>query len=186
MNDEPSIVESVIHRRRSSLAIDADTVVDRSTIERLTRAGQAAPNHRRTRPLRIAVVEGDGRRRLGNAIAEAMAQRGDEPAKVEKSRTKYLRAPIVLVVASARGDSDLETEENRYAVAASIENMLILAESLGMAALWGSPPHGSQTAITSVSGFETTDHVIGLVYLGWPSAEPPMSERPDPIVRWID
>lgn len=185
-DDTAARVERVIHGRTSALTIDRDQDVDPDVLERLALAAQAAPNHRRTRPLRLAFVRGDSRRRLGEVIAEAMSVRGDEPTKVDKTRTKYMRSPVVVVAASAAGDSDVETEENRYAVAAGIQNMLLLAEALGLRALWGSPAKGADQAITSLCGFDPTDHVLGLVYLGWPMGDPPANDRPAPVVRWLD
>lgn len=179
-------VEQVIHRRASALTIDRNRDVDPGILGRLALAAQAAPNHRRTRPLRIAFVRGDSRRRLGEAIADSMARRGDDPAKVDKTRTKYERSPVVVVVASAEGTSPTETEENRYAVAAGIQNMLLLAEELGLRALWGSPAKGANDAITALCGFDGGDHVIALVYLGWPIGDPPENARPAPVVRWLD
>jgi nitroreductase len=107
-----------------------------------------------------------------------MAMIGDDEAKVTKARTKYLRSPVVLVVASAQGSSENETEENKYAVAAGIQNMLLMAHSLGLAALWGSPAKGANEAITRMCGFETSDHVMGLVYVGWPTQQAPDVVRP--------
>lgn len=180
------IVEAIIHRRKSAMTINRDQPVGRDILERLVRVAQAAPNHRKTRPLRLAVVQGDSRAALGEAIAAAMAAHGDADNKVEKARTKYLRAPVVVVVASAAGDTDFETEENRYAVAAGIQNMLVLAEAIGLTVLWSSPAHGANDATTSLCGFDPTDHVMGLIYLGWPLREAPVVERPDPIVHWMD
>lgn len=180
------IIESIIHRRKSAMTIERDAPVDRAIVERLVLVAQAAPNHRKTRPLRVGVVQGPSRAVLGEAIAAAMAAHGDTDVKVEKARTKYLRAPVVLVVAAAAGDTPFETEENRYAVAAGIQNMLLLAESLGLTALWSSPAHGANDAITGVCGFDSSDHVLGLVYMGWPTREAPVVERPAPIVHWLD
>jgi nitroreductase len=89
-----------------------------------------------------------------------------------------LRSPVVLVVASAQGSSENETEENKYAVAAGIQNMLLMAHSLGLAALWGSPAKGANEAIARTCGFETSDHVMGLVYVGWPTQQAPDVVRP--------
>lgn len=187
MEDHPdTVVEAVIHRRVSSLAIDRDRDIDDDVLARLAAAAQAAPNHRRTRPLRLAMLRGDARRRLGEAIAEVMAKRGEDTAKVDKARSKYLRAPVVVVAASAAGSTNLETEENRYAVAAGIQNILLLGESLGLRTLWGSPAHGAQRAIGTVCGFDADVQVLGLVYVGWPLGEAPHSERPVARVHWLD
>jgi nitroreductase len=56
--------------------------------------------------------------------------------------------------------------------------MLLMAHSLGLAALWGSPAKGANEAITRFCAFETSDHVMGLVYVGWPTQQAPDVVRP--------
>lgn len=179
----PDDLLSLITSRRSSVLIDADRPVDESVIDQMVTAAQFAPNHKRTWPARFAVISGESRLALGTAIADAMAARGDDAAKVEKTRTKYMRSPYVIVVASALGESETETEENKYAVAAGIQNMLLMAHSHGLASLWGSPAKGANDAIAHVCGFDPTDAVIGIVYVGWPSREPAVVERPAPCIQ---
>lgn len=174
----PEELASLIERRRSSLLIDANSVVSPDDIIAFTHAAQWAPNHKRTWPLRICAITGESRRQLGEVIADAMRDRGDEAQKVEKTRTKYLRSPLVLAVASAEGTSPSETAENSYAVAAGIQNLLLTAEARGYAALWGSPAKGSNGAITLFCGFDTTDTVMGLIYVGRPTQTPPPVDRP--------
>jgi nitroreductase len=178
-------IERVIHSRVSAMTIDNDKPVAREIIERVLLAAQAAPNHRTTRPLRIAVLQGDARLRFGEAIANTMQANGDEQVKVDKTRTKYGRAPIVIVVASAEGSSELETEENRYSVAAGVQNMLILIEALGLTALWSTPPKQTNHTMTEFCEFDYTDHVMGIVYLGWGTRAAVAKQRPAPIVQWL-
>jgi nitroreductase len=177
---------ALIAARRSNIFIDAESVVTDHQIHQLVNAAHSAPNHKRTWPLRIAVVRGDSRLALGAVIADAMATRGDDEAKVLKTRSKYLRAPVIFVVASALGESVSETEENKYAVAAGIQNLLLTAEAMGLAALWSSPAKDSNGVITQFCTFESTDHVIGLIYLGSPSKPAPAVERPAPHVTYLD
>jgi nitroreductase len=173
---------NLIASRRSSVLIDQSRDVDPLIIEQMISAAQWAPNHKRTWPARFCVVSGESRGILGHAIADAMAARGDDEAKVLKTRTKYARSPYVLIVASANGASGSETEENRYAVAAGIQNMLLVAHTHGLATLWGSPAKGAHEAINAFAGFDETDHVLGLIYVGWPLQEVPTVERPAPVV----
>ena len=181
----PDELENLIRSRRSSLLLDAEKQVTNDLLQRITDAAQFAPNHRRTWPLRVAAVTGASRSVLGDTIADAMAMFGDDEAKVTKARTKYLRSPVVLVVASATGSSDNETEENKYAVAAGVQNMLLMAESFGLAALWGSPPKGANDAITTLCAMEPTDHVMGIIYLGWPTQSVAAPERPTNQVSYL-
>ena len=176
---DPAALRNLVQTRRSSMLIDASATVEAEVIDDIINAAQWAPNHKRTWPARFCTVTGDSRRILGEAIADAMAARGDDAAKVEKTRTKYMRSPWVIIVAAAEGTSASETEENGYSVAAGIQNLLLSAHSHGLAALWGSPAKGAQEAINNFAGFESTDRVIGLVYIGKPNGNVPVVERPD-------
>ena len=181
----PQDLLDLITSRRSSVLIDRERAVDESVINEMITAAQYAPNHKRTWPARFAVVSGDSQLVLGNAIADSMSKRGDEKFKIDKTRTKYTRSPYVIVVASAKGESDTETEENKYAVAAGVQNMLLVAHAHGLATLWGSPAKGANKAITKVCGFHDTDHVLGIVYVGWPAHSVDHVERPAPYVKHL-
>ena len=178
-------IERIIHSRISAMTIDRDKPVARNIIERILLAAQAAPNHRKTRPLRIAVLQNDARLRFGEAVADTMQHNGDDQVKVDKTRTKYGRAPVVLVVASAVGASELETQENHYAVAAGIQNMLLMIESLGMTALWSTPAKGTHHTMAQFCQFDDTDHVVGIVYFGWGTRDAVTKDRPAPSVHWL-
>jgi nitroreductase len=175
----PEELEGLITARRSNLLIDASREVDPQIVDRIVNSAQWAPNHKRTWPLRVAVVSGDSRRTLGDTIADAMAVHGDDEMKVTKTRGKFMRSPIVIVVASAEGATTNETEENKYAVAAGVQNMLLMTQSFGLAALWGSPVKGANDAITALCSMEPTDHVMGIVYVGWPTQTVAAPQRPD-------
>lgn len=181
----PDDLERIIHRRTSGMTIDREKPVDRTVIERIVGAAQAAPNHRKTRPLRVAVLEGDSRLAFGAAVAAVMEARGEEEHKVEKARSKYGRAPVVLAVASAPGETELETTENGFAVSAGIQNMLLMVEAFGMTALWSSPVKGAEAEMNEFCGFPEGATMIGLVYLGHGTRKTPPRDRPAPEVNWL-
>jgi nitroreductase len=181
----PDDLAALIAARRSNIFIDAESVVSDIQVEQMINAVQWAPNHKRTWPARIAVVRGESRRGLGEVIADAMATRGDDETKVTKTRTKYLRAPVVFVVASAGGETANETEENKYAVAAGIQNLLLTAEAMNLAALWSSPAKGANDVITSFCNMDNTDHVLGIVYVGTATKEAPSAPRPPANVTFL-
>lgn len=181
----PEELSKLVRSRRSSLLIDAQREVPRPTVEALLELVTWAPNHKRTWPWRLAVLSGDTRRVLGETIADVMAAQGDDAPKVEKTRKKYLRSPLVIAVGAAAGDSPERTAENRYAVAAGIQNLLLGAQASGLAALWGSPMRGANSAINVVCEFPPDTEVLGLVYLGWPTGDVESPGRPAPDVRWL-
>ena len=171
--------------RRTSMLVDRELPVLRIVVEQLCELAQWAPNHKRTWPWRFAVAEGDGRARLGNTIADAMQRHGDPPEKVAKARTKYLRTPSVLVVGAAAGDSETRSSENRDAVAAGVQNILLAATSIGLASFWGSCPKGANDDVVELAGFEHGTHVAALIYLGWATQTVVAPERPPVKVNAI-
>ena len=53
---------------------------------------------------------------------------------------QYLRAPTVVAIASAADEDPIKHHENKYAVAAAAQNILIGAAAAGLAAAWRSGP----------------------------------------------
>lgn len=183
MTDSP--VDHAIRTRRTSMQVQKDRPVPRELVEELCTLATWAPNHKRTWPWQFALAEGDGRARLGEAIADAMEVHGDPPEKVAKTRTKYLRTPATLVVGSAPGDTAERTAENRDAVAAGIQNLLLAATERGIATYWGSCPKGAHEAVAALSGFEPGTHVAALIYLGWADGDVAVPERPPVTLHTI-
>lgn len=177
---------ALVRARRTQLVMDVDRPVERQTIDDLCTLATWAPNHQMTWPWQFAVFTGESRRALGEVAAAAMAARGDAEMKVNKTKTKYLRAPAIVVVGTAVGESDLQTEENRDAVAAGVQNLLLGATTLGLASFWSSCPKGANDPVAAHCGFPEGAHVTAMVYLGWPARETPQGQRPPAAIRWFD
>ena len=167
------------------MLVDKQRPVPHDMLRDLCELAQWAPNHKRTWPWRFAIAEGEARARLGEVIADAMQSRGDPPEKVEKARTKYLRTPVTLVVGSAPGDSPLRTAENRDAVAAGIQIMLLAATEQGLASYWSTCPKGANDVVAELCGFEPETHISALIYLGWATSTVEVTGRPAPDVHVI-
>ena len=186
MNDDYSTLARIIRDRRTNLIVDRDRTVSTEVVDELCELATWAPNHKRTWPWRFAHLTGEARARLGTACADVMAARGEEEARVTKTRGKYLRTPSVLVVGSEAGDSDLRTAENRDTVAAAVQNLLLGATARGLASFWSSCPKGANDVVAELCGFTADTTIVAIVYLGHPAATAPVVERPGVDVRHID
>ena len=89
------------------------------------------------------------------------------------------------MVGSAPGDSPMRTAENRDAVAAGIQTMLLAATNQGLASYWGSCPKGANDVVADLCGFEPGTHITALIYLGWASSTVESPSRPAPQVNVI-
>ena len=177
-------IAALIRRRRTSMLVDRSREIPHDLVRELCDLAQWAPNHKRTWPWRFALLEGDARARLGNALADVMAAMGDPPEKVDKTRGKYLRTPATLVIGSAPGDSPLRTAENRDATSAGIQNLMLGATAAGLATYWGSCPKGANDTVVDLCGFEPGTHIAALVYLGWATSEVAPPDRPSPAITF--
>jgi nitroreductase len=177
--------DALLASRRTCLRMDPDRAVDPATIGELCRLATLAPNHHRTEPWRFAVCTGDGRRALGDVLAGELGQAGAPPERIAKTRVKYLRAPAMVLVGAAAGPDALTTEENRDAVAAAVQNLLLGATARGLATFWSSVAAPRSPALLDLCGFEDDAVVIAAVYLGHPTATCPPPGRSGPRVRWI-
>ena len=185
MSNDVVTVDRIIRRRRTNMFVDTGRVVPDEVIDELCALATWAPNHKRTWPWRFASVTGSARSRLGEVVSDVLATNNEDPAKVAKARTKYERTPNILVIGSMVGDSIDRTAENRDAVAAAAQNLMLAATARGIATYWGSCPRGAHEDVASFAGFEPDTTIVGIFYVGYEADEVAVPERPPVVVNHI-
>jgi nitroreductase len=175
---------TLIEGRRSNLRIDVGRLVPDALLVRLCELAARAPNHHLTNPFRFAILTGDARARLGEAVAAHVASAGGDERAVEKARTKYLRAPAVVVVAceSAADAGEVTRREDRDATAAAVQTLLLAAEAAGLAAFWGTGAAVDAPAANAACGLPPAAVIVALVYVGWPLERIRATSRPAPSI----
>jgi nitroreductase len=180
-------LSELVRSRRSNLRMDPDQPVPAEVVEQLCELAMWAPNHMRTNPWKFAVFTGAGRSRLGATFEEAMVTRGETDAdRLKKARTKYLRAPTMLLVGAAAHDDPILHAENRDAVAAGVENLLLGATALGLASYWSTGEIAGVVGVKKLAGFGQRDQLVAVIYLGWPAAPLPAPPKVAPPITVID
>lgn len=178
--------DSLVRARRTNLKVDRRRPVPPALVEQLCRLATWAPNHHRTWPWRFAALTGDARARLGAVVGDHQQAAGDPPARVEKTRGKYLRSPTVLVVACSPDPDPRRAKEDRDAVAAGIQNLLLGATAAGLASYWGTGLVVDVPEVRELCGFRPDDVVMAAIYLGWPvDGGPEAPARPEPALRHV-
>ncbi len=150
-------------------------------IEKLLSAAVQAPNHYKVRPWRFVVLTGAGRERLGKVLAQSFAAKfPDAPAAaLDKERAKPLRAPLLVAVGVDKPSEPKVLEiENICAAAAAVENLLLAAHALGLAAKWRTGEDARNPRVKEFLGFAPEQHIIALVYIGYPAVELRAVNRP--------
>jgi nitroreductase len=176
----------LVRSRRTSMIVDQTREVPLGLVDELCALATWAPNHKKTWPWRFAVFTGEGRVRLGDTMAAEMERAGfGDDAKRAKTRTKYLRTPATLVVGCAPHENEMLHDENRDAVAAAIQNLLLGATTLGLASFWSTPAIERPAAVLQLCGFEPDDRLVGVIYLGWATQDCPAPHRPLPAITHV-
>ncbi|MFL7894202.1 MAG: nitroreductase [Anaerolineales bacterium] len=169
--------------------------VPRDLIEKLLSAAVQAPNHYKVRPWRFVVLIESARERLGEVMAQTFIENSsDLPPEVqakamEKERSKPLRSPLLIVVGV---DKPIESRvieiENICAAAAACENLLLAAHDLGLAAKWRTGDTAQDPKVKEFLGFNSDQHLIAFLYIGYPEEEIKPVLRPsfDDRTVWME
>jgi nitroreductase len=176
----------LVRSRRTSMIVDQTREVPLEVIAELCGLATWAPNHKKTWPWRFALFTGAGRATLGETMADEMerADFGDD-VKRAKTRVKYLRTPAVLVVGCTPDANEMLHAENRDAVAAGIQNLLLGATALGLASFWSTPALTQPTSVLDLCEFDRDDRIVSIIYLGWATQECAAPERPQVPITHI-
>ena len=167
--------------------VDVERTVPNAVVADLCALAQWAPNHKRTWPWRFASVTGSARLRLGEAfVADMIANNFGDEGKRTKTLTKYARTPNVLVVGCVSPSPSMAADD-RDAVAAGIQTLLLGATTVGLASFWSTAAITTPTNVNILCGFPEGTRIIGVVYLGYAAASVhvPAPERPEPQITWL-
>ena len=170
-------VLTALRERRSVARVDPEGAVTREAIERALELAVLAPNHRLTEPWRFTVVAGDARRRVGEALAaESVANGRLDPARAPLEAAKWLRAPVVIVVSSTPAGDEVMRQEDRLAIGAAVENLLLALHVQGLGAMWRTGASARSAAVRAALGLSPEDEMLAFVYVG-PPADGPLPPR---------
>lgn len=174
-------------KQRRSIGKMTEQVPTRQQIERMLEAATHAPNHHKVEPWRFFVLAGKARNELGEIMAAVQAARMTDTtnakaqAILSKERAKPLRAPVLIVVAAERSQQDNVIEiENVEATAAAVQNMLLVAEEMGLACMWRTGDSAYDSRVKLWLGLAPEDHIVAFVYVGY-AAIPRLERRPGSI-----
>lgn len=188
MSSDGAAVMRVIRERRSVGRV-SDVAVPREVLAELLEAATWAPNHRLTNPWRFVVFQGAARDGLGDAHTAAVARANPamDATALAAQRALTRRAPVIIACLSCPGTEDpVVRREDRDAVCAAIQNMLLMAHARGLGAIWRTGLFVDEAEVRTFLGCEDTDEIVGFVYLGVAVAEAPTPERRPvaDVVEW--
>jgi nitroreductase len=176
-----NFMELARSRRSMGLSRLADKPVDRALVEQLLEAANWAPSNEDTEPWRFTVFMGEGREKLAELFLSA--QREDDPEADPRGPAKRAYAAPVWIaigvepVIQEDGTFVTSMDEEIMAVACAVQNLHLMAQSLGLAGMWHSKGTSVHPAVTRGLGWESPSQLLGFFMLGWPATDWLTSKR---------
>jgi nitroreductase len=152
-------------------------------LQTLLTVASRVPDHGRLAPWRFIVIEGEGRRRIGEAIAAAF--RADQPGiaedKVAFEGNRLSRAPVVVAVVSrAQPHVKIPDWEQVLSAGAACMNLVVAANAMGYGTSWLTEWYAFDRRVLDALGLAPGERIAGFIHIGTPK-EPPV-ERPRPAL----
>ena len=175
----PDALDLLLSRRSGSAKAMTGPGPSRAQLDAILTAAARAPDHGKLFPWRFILLEGKGRQRAGDILAEVMEAEGERSKQVEEERERFLRAPLVIVVVSAaREQHKIPVWEQELSAGAVCQNILIAATALGFVANWLTEWYAYHPVVKERLGLKSGERVAGFIYVG--TAKDPLEERPRP------
>jgi nitroreductase len=149
------------------------------------RLGEPHPRPLHRSAIRQATVDGEGSSEAGPQD-DALRQGQDEAvleAQMRGERAKPMRSPVLIVVGVVCDDEDaMARREDLQAASAALQNMLIAANALGMAAIWRTGDGAYDDGVKAWFGLRPQDEIAGILYLGY--ADETLGPMPGRVREW--
>ncbi len=179
----PETFDLLLSRRSGSAKAMTGPGPGAAELDRILAAGVRVPDHGKLTPWRFILFENDGRRRMGDILASAVAcERDASPERIAQERQRFMRAPVVVgVVSRVREQIPIPVWEQQLSAGAVCMSIVIAAHALGYVANWITEWCAYHPAVLERIGLKPTERIAGFIYLGQPAGL--LEDRPRPNIH---
>ena len=182
-------LEQVLTARRS-IYFYRQTAVPVAHLRWALEVAILGPNHHRTRPWRFHVFTGAGREQLVQAFMAAAVRLRRDPTE---ARGRALEAPVMIVVSCVPDltNPKVKREEEEFATAAAIENLMLALTAVGVGSIWITGALATSPEVADALSLpQAQGRIMGIVEAGYADLDRRLAPRP-PIdhtrfTTWID
>ena len=168
-----------INSRRSMGNLDLPAPTH-AQIETAIECAATAPDHKKLRPWRFIVTQGDARHELGNALVAAAkakaVQEGETLSEkdIAKTQAMPLRAPVIItVVTKIQAHKKVPPFEQMLSAGAAVQNLILALKAQGFSTVWRTGLLCNEAAVKLYFDVGPDDYVTAFVYTGTsPKNEP--------------
>jgi len=179
-----------IKDRRNTKSFTAQDV-KKSDIELILESGVWAPNHRNTEPWRFVVV--DKKSPHKKDISNSMIILQEETSNTTLTEDQKInislsvdKSPCFIFVFTTIGDNPEMTEENYGAVCCAIQNMQLLATTMGLGVGWSTGKISKIKDLNKLLSVDETLKIVGVLSVGYPNSNNEKSrEEFTNLTKWL-
>ncbi len=183
----PEVISFLENRRSASSGFLTLPAPSKSELKNILKMGLRSPDHGRLEPWRIIVLPPNALKGVASHVHSIGLKNKIDPDKLEKSKNRFLRSPLVLVVVSSIKESKVPASEQILSAGAVCVSILNAALAYGWGANWltGWTSHDEEFKKTALnlSEYET---VAGYIHIG--TNTKPLGDRDRPnlskVVEW--
>ena len=169
LNRTDGMLDLLLSRRSGSAKAMTGPGPSPEQLQTILTAAARVPDHGKLFPWRFILFEGDARRRMGELLAECLAESEPQaPAeRLEIERGRFLRAPVVVAVVSrTREMIPIPEWEQMLSAGAVCQTMLIAAHASGFVANWLTEWCAYNARVKQRLGLKPGERIAGFVYIG--------------------
>ena len=149
---------------------------------RILQSASRVPDHGKLVPFRFLRIAGAARQALGDALAARTLELDPQaaPAVVEKDRSRFSHAPVIVAVIARITAGHKVPEQEQLLTSGSVCFALLqAAQAGGYGAQWLTGWAAYDPAIAATLGLGPGEKVAGFIHIGTPRMQVPERERPD-------
>ncbi len=178
-----AVIDFLSQRKSAPIDLMGEPGPSDDEIATMIRIASRVPDHGRLAPWRFILYRGDVRHEIGRRLAElAVEVEGPLPeGRLEKERTRFSRAPLVIGVVSLPVENPkIPQWEMFLSGGAAAMNLVLAANALGYGANWITNWYSEVEAGRALLGLKPGERVVGFVHIGTFAGDIPERPRPDP------
>jgi nitroreductase len=178
-----TLYHHLITRRSTSVKLLGTPAPSDAQLQQMLSVATRVPDHGKLAPWKIVVMHEAGQKKLGALAAEIFARTTPDatPAQVEFERTRFMRAPLVLVILSTPVPGKIPVWEQQLSAGAVCLNTLYASQALGFGANWLTEWPAFDGDILLALGGGEGDAIAGFIYVGTATTTP--DDRPRPALE---
>jgi nitroreductase len=187
-------IEAVIKNRRTvkAHAMNGGRIPDHQ-VQKLLELADRAPTHGQTEPWRYFIFADDALDTFGRKHADLYWKFTDEKKRRRSKYNKYINyannaSHLLISVLRPGGNPNIPKKEERSAVSAANQNILLGATALGISSYWSTGGMTYHPELKKYLKLDVEDEVIGMIYLGYTDVPPREKKRKIPLkekVTWV-